>query len=300
MENNRKNGLLLIGGITSILIIILMVLIGNVIMIGEKIANISVWLSYLFYFISGICFFWLIILPVIRVMATPKFNGIGSEDIKNLTPTQTSEYIMNLKKSVRLTKDEIWGLHAGSDRKAIIEQILNKRYEDMRRTTREAAIANFIITGVSQNGGLDFLASMRINFKMISDIVEALGKRPSLGQLFKLYISVLSTSLLIITIDDLLENFEFDDLLGEVGIVSGKLANAVIPSATNGLMNAFVTLRVGYTTIKYLEMGSKKFNSSIARKYAYKAARKELLGVGKDGVAKLEQTVSSAVAKEFS
>ena len=299
MDTNKRMGPLFIGGIVCVLIIVLMVVIGNVMIIGEKIGHVSVWLSYLFYIVAAICFAWIIVLPVLRVLLTPTFNGIGDADLKDLTPSQTTEYIENLKKSIRLTKEEAWELHANPDRKAAIDSILNDRYGQMKAVVKNAAVANFIITGVSQNGGLDFIASMRINFKMISDIVALLGKRPSFGQLFKLYVSVLSASLLITTLDDMLENLEFDEMVGELGIAGGQLLNVVIPSAANGLMNAFVTLRVGHTTIKYLEMGSKNFNGSLARKHAIKAARKELLGVGKDGVVKLAGRVKTSITNEL-
>ncbi len=90
--------------------------------------------------------------------------------------------------------------------------------------------------------------------------------------------------MIITAIDDIIDDINFDELLGSLGEIVGTALNIVIPSATNGLMNAFVTLRVGYTTIKYLEVGYEAFNSKEVRKFAIKSARKQLFAVGKAGV----------------
>lgn len=283
MKRSDDNGIVSISAIVGIIALIFVIVIGNVIIIGDKIANISTVLSYLFYGAVGILFIWLIVMPVVRVIMTPPLKGIRAENIAYLSPAQTSEYILDLRRSIRLTKEEDKELRLGNSRKQTIEKIINKRFEEMESVIKNYAVSNFTITAISQNGSLDFISSMVINLKMINGIICKLGKRPSYSQLFKLYISVLSASLLITTLDDILDDIDYGELLGGIGEIGGQALNVVLPSAANGLMNAFVTLRVGYATMKYLEVGNKSFDKAEARKYAIKAARKHILGVGKDG-----------------
>lgn len=288
MENkqNKKNGLL-ISVIIGLLVLVALIVIGNVISIGDKIANVHPILSYLFYGVLGILFIWLIVLPVVRVILTPPLKGIGKREINHYTPSELTEYIKNIKSGIKLTREESRELNLGNDRKKTIEKILNSRYEEMETVVKKSAVSSFVITAILQNGSLDFISSMVINFKMINEIVKKLGKRPSYSQLIKLYVSVISASLVITAIDDIVDNVDFSELLGSLSGVAGKALNIIIPSATNGLMNAFVTLRVGYATIKYLEVGNENFDQKETRRFAIKSARRQLLGVGKEGVAEV-------------
>lgn len=295
MSYFKNKGFLSISGIVGILMLIVLIIMGNIIIIGDKIANINIILSYIFYGIICTLFLWLIVIPVFRVMMTPSIKGIKDKDIVHLTPAETSEYILHLRKSIKLTKEEDRELRLGNNRKKVIEQILNRCNEEMEQVVKNSAISCFVVTAISQNGSLDFISSMVINLKMINNIVSKLGKRPSYPQLFKLYISVLSASLLITTIDDIFEDIDYGELLGGLGTIGGQALNIVVPSATNGLMNAFVTLRVGYATIKYLEVGNKSYDKNEARKYAIKSARKHILKVAKEGIVEITKKTKRVV-----
>lgn len=285
-ERGNKN-IIPVGGIVGVITLIVLILIGNILIIGDKIANINLLLSFLFYGVVCVLFVWLIIAPVLRVMMIPRLNGIRAKNITHLTPTETSEYILDLRKSITLTREEDRELRLGNNRKKTIENILNRCKGEMEQVIKQSAISNFAITAISQNGSLDFMSSIVINLRMINSIVGKLGKRPSYSQLFKLYFSVLSASLLVTTLDEIFDDVDFGELLGGIGTLGGQALNLVVPSAINGLMNAFVTLRVGYATVKYLEEGEKSFDKSAARIYAVKSARKHILSVGKEGVVEI-------------
>ena len=284
-NSNKKNGLL-VSVIIGLLALVMLIVIGNVISIGDKIAGIHPGFAYLFYGVVIALFIWLVVLPVVRVIVTPPLKGIGRENITGYTPAEVTEYIKDLKSKIKLTKEEERELKISSDRKKTIENIFTGRREEMEKVVKNAAVSTFVITAISQNGSFDFISSVVINFRMINAIVKTLGKRPSYGQLIKLYISVISASLVITAIDDIFGDIDFSSLLGSLGGVT-KALNIIIPSATNGLMNAFVTLRVGYATIKYLEVGNEDFDREEARQFALRSARKQLLGVGKAGIAEV-------------
>jgi len=284
-NSNKKNGLL-VSVIIGLLALVMLIVIGNVISIGDKIAGIHPGFAYLFYGVVIALFIWLVVLPVVRVIVTPPLKGIGRENITGYTPAEVTEYIKDLKSKIKLTKEEERELKISSDRKKTIENIFTGRREEMEKVVKNAGVSTFVITAISQNGSFDFISSVVINFRMINAIVKTLGKRPSYGQLIKLYISVISASLVITAIDDIFGDIDFSSLLGSLGGVT-KALNIIIPSATNGLMNAFVTLRVGYATIKYLEVGNEDFDREEARQFALRSARKQLLGVGKAGIAEV-------------
>lgn len=282
-KKNTKKALL-ISVIIGLLTLVALIIIGNVISIGDKIAGVHPILSYLFYTLVGILFILLVIMPVVRVIITPPFKGIGRKDISHYTPLEMTEYIKDLKKGIKLSKEEERELNSGDNQKIIIKKILTDRYDEMEKVVKKAAVSNFVVTAISQNGSLDFIASITISFRMINDIIKILGKRPSYSQLIKLYILIISTSLVITAIDDIIDDINFGELLGSLGGIAGKALNFIIPSATNGLMNSFVTLRIGYAAIKYLEVGDENFNKKEARIFAMKSARKQLLSVGKEGI----------------
>lgn len=132
---------------------------------------------------------------------------------------------------------------------------------------RKSAQNVFVLTSVSQNGALDIFTCLSMNISLINRLVDLRGKRPSLGQVFRLYVAVASSSVLIASADEALDDINIGELLGMSGV---NLAGTVLKAATNGMCNAFVTLRVGMATLKYLEEGSLYFNENK------KAIRKEI------------------------
>lgn len=281
-EKSKKTGWV-IAGIVGLLFIVLLVIIGNVISIGDKIANVHPLLSSLFYLLVAVVMVWLLVIPVARVMLARPMNGFNTQGIANYTPTQLSEYIKELKKSVKLTREENLALMKGNDRKTVVEKIISARLGAMEDVVKKSAVTAFVVTSISQNGGFDFISTVVINFKMINQIVAQLGRRPSYSQLFKLYLSVVSASLVITAVDDIVKQMDFGTILGGIG-VAGKALGIVLPSALNGITNAFVTLKVGYATIKYIEMGEQQYDRKMLREYATKSASSNILSVGKDGV----------------
>lgn len=127
------------------------------------------------------------------------------------------------------------------------------------RMVKKSAQNVFILTSVSQNGALDIFTCLSMNISMINRLVELRGRRPSLGQILRLYVAIVSSSVLIASADEALDDINLGELLGLSGInVTGML----LKSSTNGMLNAFVTMRVGMTAFRYLETGSVWFNAN--------------------------------------
>lgn len=268
----------------GLFLIVILLTIGSIITIGDKIAVIHPFLSYLFYFAVGLLCIFLIIIPVIQTLKAPPINGFMVKDIQSCSPSEMSELIEKIRKNTKLTKEEDRDLRSGTERRKTIEKILHRQYGSMETIVKNAAVTNMVITAISQNGSFDMLSSMVISIRMINNLVKQLKLRPSYTQLISLYITVISASLVITRIDDIIDDIEFSELLGLAGL--GAI-DTVFSSLVNGLMNAFVTLRVGYATIKYLEVGGKNIEKREIRQFAIKSARKKIIEVGKTGISEI-------------
>lgn len=156
-------------------------------------------------------------------------------------------------------------------------------YKEAELMVRKSAQNVFILTSVSQNGALDIFTCLSMNISLINRLVELRGKRPSLGQILRLYAAVASSSVLIASADEVLDDLNIGELLGISGV---NVTGTVFKSAANGMVNSFVTLRVGMTALKYLEAGSLYFieNKKAIRKEIYRKAVKYMPAVVAGGV----------------
>ena len=77
-----------------------------------------------------------------------------------------------------------------------IEDMYSVRIIGINRRIIEWAKSVFMITAISQNGKLDTVSVLYMNYKMIEDVIVASGFRPTRQQLFRQYVNILVTSLM--------------------------------------------------------------------------------------------------------
>lgn len=161
-----------------------------------------------------------------------------------------------------------------------IETIDEEKHHELKTIVMESAKVSLLMTTVSQNGSIDIVANTAITFKLIGQLVKTAGYRPTLPQLLRLYSSVITTSLIVASVDEVIDNLDLAGLVGNAG--AGAICKIFQPLA-NGAANAYTCMRVGYATIKYLKCGSKAYNSDKAmiRKAVAKEARRDLIPVMK-------------------
>ena len=165
-------------------------------------------------------------------------------------------------------------LKSGLSNKDELKETISRIYDSsIKKQINKIILKNaktvFISTAISQNGKLDMLTVLSVNIKMIKDIVNRSGFRPSYAKLGKLSIKVLSTAL----IAENLEGLDFTDVfpqsttsfLAEIPIVK-PIASSVL----NGLSNALLTLRVGICTRRYLFSDMNKVTQDDIRKRSIK------------------------------
>lgn len=158
-----------------------------------------------------------------------------------------------------------------------------EKHKKLKGQVKESAKVSLLMTTVSQNGSIDIIANTAITFKLISQLVKTAGYRPTLPQLLRLYSSVITTSLIVSSVDEVIDNLDLSGMLGNAGV--GAICKIFQPLA-NGAANAYTCMRVGYATITYLECGSKSYNrdKSTIRKTVAKEARRDLIPVMKEEV----------------
>ena len=331
-------------------------LLGNIIIIGEKIASLShvAWAEYAFYTLILVVFYVVVIRPVVRVHRAPQIPALSIDGEWNTAQlvafghklADNCNYIPKDKSCPELRKLHQQRLLEGLERYATsreeLVQIISEelklrieggelketsgpRTEDMHsvriiginRRIIEWAKSVFMITAISQNGKLDTVSVLYMNYKMIEDVIVASGYRPTRQQLFRQYVNILVTSLMTFVVSEVFKDMgsvapfgsladqssdaasdidisdasvdaadvDLDDIgdtvSGDTGFLSilsnVKIPGVVIGSICDGIVNSLMTLRIGYVTRNYLIDGMNSLNGIKAKRKAKRVAVKEAL-----------------------
>ena len=331
-------------------------LLGNIIIIGEKIASLShvAWAEYAFYALILIVFYAVVIRPVIRVHRAPQIPALSIDgewdtaqliafghkladncnyipkdktcpELRKLHQQKLREdlerYATDKEELVQILSDELkLRIEGGELREASgprAEDMHSVRIIGINRRIIEWAKSVFMITAISQNGRLDTVSVLYMNYKMIEDVIIASGFRPTRQQLFRQYVNILVTSLMTFVASEVFKDmgsvapFESladpssdaasdidlsdaavdgadvdpDDIgdtvsggTGFLSILSGvKIPSVVIGSICDGIVNSLMTLRIGYVTRNYLVDGMNSLNGIKDKRKAKRAAVKEAL-----------------------
>ena len=224
--------------ITFLIIIVLMIT-GDVITIGEKLTQLTgcKYVEYVFYLLLSSLLFGFIIIPIIKVHRFPTIPELSVEDngdMMNLTSfanqlSKNARYIPDKKKrnshvvqfeeeisscvcdlqAMRIVVQKELDIRFNGDEELGVVGI-NKRIKEWGKTV-------FMITAISQNSKFDSLSVMYMNYKMIEDIILSSGFRPNNRQMFKMYVNILSTALITYCMSEALSTtgsvapFDFGD-----------------------------------------------------------------------------------------
>ena len=270
-------------------------LVGNIITIGDKAAEIHPWVGWGFYIVLGLFVLRFIVWPTLKFLFTPELKGDERDRIEEMESDELKSYI----KKMSLTQQERDLFATAEGDLEGVKMILKKRDEEATKLIRKAALNVFIVTGISQNGSFDIITAFGMNLQMINRIVNLRHRRPSFTQLLELYVVIIASTLIISLTDNILDEIDTSELFGSV---AGGLAKALVSSSINGAMNAYMTLRIGKMTMKYLELGSKNFkqNRSKIRREVRRSAIKEVPAIAKSGLESVTNAVKSTTMEKLS
>ena len=270
-------------------------LVGNIITIGDKAAEIHPWVGWGFYIVLGLFVLRFIVWPTLKFLFTPEMKGDERDRIDEMESDELKSYI----KKMSLTQQERDLFATAEGDLEGVKMILKKRDEEATKLIRKAALNVFIVTGISQNGSFDIITAFGMNLQMINRIVNLRHRRPTFTQLLELYVVIIASTLIISLTDNILDEIDTSELFGSV---AGGLAKTLVSSSINGAMNAYMTLRIGKMTMKYLELGSKNFkqNRSKIRREVRRSAIKEIPAIAKSGLESVSSAVKSTTMEKLS
>ena len=289
---SRKSFLICAAALFAIVIISL---VGNIITIGDKAAQIHPWVGWGFYIVLGLFVLRFIVWPTLKFLFTPEMKGDERDRIDEMESEELKSYI----KKISLTQQERDLFATAEGDLEGVKMILKKRDEEATKLIRKAALNVFIVTGISQNGSFDIITAFGMNLQMINRIVNLRHRRPTFTQLLELYVVIIASTLIISLTDNILDEIDTSELFGSV---AGGLAKTLVSSSINGAMNAYMTLRIGKMTMKYLELGSKNFkqNRSKIRREVRRSAIKEIPAIAKSGLESVSSAVKSTTMEKLS
>ncbi len=279
----------------AIIMVVIISLLGNIITIADKATEIHPYLGYGFYIVLGLFVLRFILWPTLRFLFTPAMQGEQRDRLEEMEQGELARYISRMK----LTQEEKELYAEGATPLEGVKNVLIHRDDEANKVIRQAALNVFIVTGISQNGSLDIITALGINLQMINRVVNLRHSRPTLTQLFELYVVIIASALIISITDNILDEIDTSEIFGSV---AGGLAKTLISSSINGAMNAYLTLRIGKMTMRYLEMGSKRFKQERKRirREARKSAIKEVPLIAKQGLESIAGAVKVSATERLS
>lgn len=200
-----------------ILSIIVLMFIGDVITIGEKLARASHiwWLEYAFYGVILLAFIWLVIRPILKLHNTPELPSLSHEGANNVAElkkfgarlAENCNYISDEKMRVDhqlQLRNDVQQWHDEANLRVVIDKEVQLRLHGdselgvrgIDPLVRQWAQTVFMVTAVSPSSKVDTLSCLVLDYTMVKELILATGYRPSYSQLMRLYWRILVTAVL--------------------------------------------------------------------------------------------------------
>ena len=297
----KKRFWILIG--IGVVILFGFILLSNIISVGERLRGVHEYIEYGFYGLSVILVYVLVINPVRVITLSPTFSIDALLDDDNKRFKIYKDAAKVLIKNDYLTSEDKENLHKSMHNKDELKNALTVVFdttikEEINKLIIKNSTTVMVSTALSQNGNLDMLSVVAINLKMIKEIVQLSGFRPTYPNLAKLSVNVLITSL----IAEGLEDIEVSELLPNK--ISETLTDlpfikTISSSILSGIANGMLTCRVGVVTRSYLFNDNKLLTKRQIRRMAYLESIKMMPIIVKDGLAVFPKGISSIFIKPF-
>jgi len=285
------------------LIVIFFILLSNILDVGTKLRDIHEYLEYAFYGLSALLVYFLVINPLRVIVFSPTFtvDAMLSDDNKRHKIYRDAAKVLISNENITDEEKELLKskIHNSKELKAALQTVFN---QSIRANINEAIVKNsksvLITTALSQNGNLDMLSVIIINLKMIREIVELSGFRPSYPYLAKLSLNVLVTSLIAEGIEEIDFTEYMPTKLGET-LTDLPFVKTISSSIIGGVSNSMLTCRVGVITQMYLYNDNKLLDRKEIRRMAYKDTFKLMPKIITEGLAVFPKGVANIFARPF-
>lgn len=299
-EKNKKTSVWTVILFISLIILVVMSLVSNALEIGERFGRVHIALEICFYVLIAVVVLGGIVYPLVGVFFAPIFSleKLHSADGR-ARQKWCRRLANNLLENVELTDEEqeqvkgFLKLEDDTDDR-LIEFFDRKITPELNNEIYDTAKKMFIITAISQNSVYDMLGMASANFSLIKRITEICGFRPNNAQIFRLYVRVLSMTLIAGNLEEM--NIEELIPMATEGAL-GKALGIVAASAAQGAVNALTTLRMASITKNYLLNADVSMTRKELRRKSYAEAMSILKSILKQG---MNEKVKEPVRNLFS
>lgn len=282
-----------------------LVVLGNILLIGERLARVSALLEHSFYALIALLFYICFLHPAFIVAFRPRMmiHPFLKQD-SIITSQQCRSVAKRLWRHGRLSDSARKNLRSvwrdGDGLQIAVKKIIAEKDELAGSIITEQARLAFLSTAISQNGSLDAVMLAYTNVKVIKKLVEHYACRPSFAQLARLYGQVITCSLVAQRIEDI----ELGDVFPHLGASMGGSVASWVPglqigvtSLLQGTGSALLTLRTGFIAREYILSGGETFDQGEARRRANKQAFGCLLSILKLPIPNLPSTLQATLKK---
>ncbi len=283
----------------SLLLIITMSVISSAVSLGDRLGEFGDVFKYIFYGLIALVIGGGIVYPMVRVFFAPVFSldRLHRED-GSARKKWCRLLVRNLLKNTELTeeeKEQVKGFLKMNDETddKLIEFFDRKIGPEVNRVIYDTAKKVFVVTAVSQNSVYDMLGMASANYTLLKRIIEICGFRPSTPQVIGLYIKVASITLLA----GGLEEMDLEDMIPlATESALSKTLGIIAASATQGALNALMTLRIAVIAKNYLLNADVRQTRKELRRKSYSEAAGVLKSILKRNV---EEKVTYPVKRVF-
>ena len=200
-----------------ILGIIVLMFIGDVITIGEKLARVTHlwWVEYAFYGVILLAFLWLVIRPIVKLHRTPELPSLNHDGVNNVVElkkfgarlAENCNYIADEKLRVDhqlQLRNDVQQWHDEQNLSLVVDREVQLRLHGdaalgvrgIDPLVRQWAQTVFMVTAVSPSSKIDTLSCLVLDYTMVKELILATGYRPTYPQLMRLYWRILITAVL--------------------------------------------------------------------------------------------------------
>lgn len=298
MEKKRFWYLIGIG----VVILFFFIFISNVISVGEKLRDIHEYIEYGFYGLSALLIYILIINPLRVIMFAPTFSidALLDDSKKYRLYKDAAKILLTNDKLTDADKELIRTNMKDKEKlKESLSTVFNTTIKDeMNKVIIKNSETVLVSTALSQNGNLDMLSVIAINLKMIKEIVQLSGFRPTYPNLAKLSLNVLVTSIIAEGIEELEVSELLPNKISET-MTDLPFIKTISSSILGGIANGMLTCRVGVVTRTYLFRDNKLLDKKQIRRMAYKESIKMMPVIVAGGLSVFPKGIASLFGKPF-
>ena len=271
----------------------LLIFVGNVVFLAKQIESVSnVYFAYAFYGVLFVLLLFFVVIPIIRLLKMPELpklqtmdNKASAKEMRTIARNLVATFPEDREKEKKNFQGKVErnSVSMPDSQRKLVENEIEKRQSDINSKITKYAKRVFALTAISQSNRFDAVTVWILNFRMINDLIQSTGFRPNGYQMFQIYWRVVVTGAFAYAVSDVADwtgEKLLDELSTEIGekvgsSIFGNLIGIFTKSLADGAVNGLLTLRLGYITKKYLEIGFDKYKDKKEMLNVYKMAVKE-------------------------